>query len=43
VQRLSRTIVLAHIRQQLKGEELDQPYTAPEWLSGTSGVSVEQQ
>jgi len=43
VQRLSRTIVLAHIRQQMTGEVLDQPYTAAEWLSDTPGVTVEQE
>jgi predicted dienelactone hydrolase len=43
VQRLSRTIVLAHIRQQMRGEVLDQPYTAAEWLSDTPGVTVEQE
>jgi len=43
VQRLSRTIIVAHIRQQLVGESLDQPYTASEWLLDTPGVTVEQE
>ena len=42
VQRLSRTIVLAHIRRHMVGETLDDPYMAPVWLSGVSGVTVEQ-
>ena len=43
VQRLSRTIVLSHIRVGLLGEARDLPYTAGEWLMGIDGVTVEQE
>ncbi|MGB0639460.1 MAG: alpha/beta hydrolase family protein [Myxococcota bacterium] len=43
IQRLSRTIVLAHIRGFMKDEPLDQPFTATEWLSDSVGVTVESQ
>ncbi len=43
VQRLSRTVVLAHIRTRLTGESRDQPWTAAEWLVDVPGVSVEQE
>jgi len=43
IQRLSRTIVLAHIRGWMKGDERDQAFTASEWLAGNMDVTVEAQ
>lgn len=43
VQRLSRTIVLAHLRHRWLGQDLDEPYTASNWLAGTPAVDVFEQ
>ena len=40
VQRLSRTIVLAHIRHVMLGEDRDLPFTAAQWLQQSEGVTV---